>query len=932
VPGPLRAAAGLTLLALASGTGCGREFFREWADSDVTEAVFEKSRDPRWRLPTFSIEPPALSRFADPYDPDRPPAPPDDYPAHALSPTAQIPHMQMVVPVEGTGYLEMLEAGPRYEYPGAPPNAVDAPPGAGALATPPPDDAPPPNAGPGPFAPNGQPGPAPLPPAALPELAPENSGPGLPALSPNNPGDTPASPSPVPGSLPQTRLLHRDPGVQTVAYQAPGAPATPPGADAQPAPGELPVTGLDDLGPAGEALVNPNAAELGLQGGQDFNPNQPPPFFQPDATPEERARMNEARARFAPAAGGSVAATLSPAYIEVDEALATGLPAGSRPYMLGPAQALQLGLINNRVYQYQVENIYTSSLTVTLNRFAFEPQFFAGVSPTGNPGLGVPPGASGNTSFFYRTKEAPGGQQSSLSLNEAAGFGKAFVFGGRVLAAFANTTTFNFVGRNPSQPTVQSSLPLSIVQPFLRGGGRAVTLEPLTQAERSLLYQVRAFARFRQQFMVYLLSSNQAADTGGAPNDPNVGFLQVLQNYQIAENTARIVAAYDQALEIFREFAKGGASSGISQLQVDQVDLQLQQQRASLIQAQTTYRISMDQYKQQLGLPPDVPIVPDRTLLLPFSNVFRQISDWERDPDHDPEQLDAIIGGLPQLENVVLDGRPLFEMPPGGRPQQVFADPKRQEEFLLTAERIALENRLDLMNQRAILYDFWRQIAVQANSLLPVFNVTYAGNMQTPTGTNNPFGFTSQSVQSQLSLQAELPLVRLNERNNFRLALINYQRQRRVLMQQEDTVKLQVRTEARQLIQFLETYEINKTALLLALRNRDQTLQNIIAPPAEGGGGAGTSQATQTINFITSITQILGQQNSVVQGWVQYQTGRLAFYRDLGILPYDEWEAYYEFFPSDAARSTRGTPATDNPERPSGTAPDVIPTPELGNP
>ena len=53
--------------------GCGREFYREWANQDVTEAVFEKSRDPRYRLDLFSVEPPALARFADPYDRDRPP-------------------------------------------------------------------------------------------------------------------------------------------------------------------------------------------------------------------------------------------------------------------------------------------------------------------------------------------------------------------------------------------------------------------------------------------------------------------------------------------------------------------------------------------------------------------------------------------------------------------------------------------------------------------------------------------------------------------------------------------------------------------------------------------------------------------------------------------------------------------------------------------
>ena len=49
LPGRFRAAA---LLMAAAGTqaGCGREFYREWANQDVSEAVFEKSRDPRWRI------------------------------------------------------------------------------------------------------------------------------------------------------------------------------------------------------------------------------------------------------------------------------------------------------------------------------------------------------------------------------------------------------------------------------------------------------------------------------------------------------------------------------------------------------------------------------------------------------------------------------------------------------------------------------------------------------------------------------------------------------------------------------------------------------------------------------------------------------------------------------------------------------------------
>ena len=100
----------VALLSLLLNSGCGREFYREWANQDVSEAVFEKSRDPRWRLDLFTIEPPAMSRFADPYDPDRPPAPPDDYPTQAMSPVPQWPDNRLLLPIEGTGYLDMLSA------------------------------------------------------------------------------------------------------------------------------------------------------------------------------------------------------------------------------------------------------------------------------------------------------------------------------------------------------------------------------------------------------------------------------------------------------------------------------------------------------------------------------------------------------------------------------------------------------------------------------------------------------------------------------------------------------------------------------------------------------------------------------------------------------------------------------------------------------
>src|SRR6188768_4263213 len=85
----------------------------------------------------------------------------------------------------------------------------------------------------------------------------------------------------------------------------------------------------------------------------------------------------------------------------------------------------------------------------------------------------------------------------------------------------------------------------------------------------------------------------------------------------------------------------------------------------------------------------------------------------------------------------------------------------------------ALSDRLDLMNARGQVVDAYRQIAVQANSLQGVFNVQYDLNAATPAGGNQPFGFSGDRTRHTLTFNAELPLVRRAERNNYRAALIS---------------------------------------------------------------------------------------------------------------------------------------------------------------
>jgi hypothetical protein len=607
---------------------------------------------------------------------------------------------------------------------------------------------------------------------------------------------------------------------------------------------------------------------------------------------DPRSGMSPERYEASGAATAGLAGILAPGAATFDETEAAGLPPGSRPYIVDPEMALNLALINNRPYQFNIEQIYIQALAVTLQRFAFQPQFYAGMSPTTAPASFQIPQPNNVNSFFFRTNQAPGGQSSTLSLGTVAGVGKVFSTGAKIVAGYASSVVFNFANKDGRQPTVASAMPLVLTQPFLQGGGRAVTLEPLTLAERQLLYQVRIFARIRQEFIGYILTQNNPLDQNGNTTfEPNIGYLQVIRLIQIVENSRKTVAAFEQINKGFIEMAKGGGS-GVSQLNVDQVYQQVLNNRQTLLTAVLAYRLALDQFRVQIGLPPDLPMILDRGLVDGFRRVFDEIDLWFMREDRQPEELPAYVAKLPALEEVFLDGRAVVE---------VGTDSNKLEDVLLAAERIALENRFDLMNTRAALYDAWRNLAVTANGLLGVFNVTLTNQYLTPPTTTNPFGFLDQSKQFTLVFSAELPLVRVAQRNAFRTAQITYRRQQRFLQDTEDSIKFAVRSDIRNLIVQANSYNIQKELLVVNLRQKDNALRQIFAPPGPGDAGASQQVTSNTLALVNAQNSILGAQNSLIGFWVSFEQFRIGLYDDLGIMPYDEWEAYYELFPQKPA-------------------------------
>jgi hypothetical protein len=305
----------------------------------------------------------------------------------------------------------------------------------------------------------------------------------------------------------------------------------------------------------------------------------------------------------------------------------------------------------------------------------------------------------------------------------------------------------------------------------------------------------------------------------------------------------------------------------------------------------------------QMGIPPDTPLIVDMSLAQPFYDVFNAVDAWQRRADRSLNELPNIIAKLPELEDIDVEGRSVLGPYRNYRStikQFVPETEEGLEDLLQSAVRIALEYRMDMMNFRAALYDSWRQIRVTANALKGVLNVAVTNNVYAPLASPNPFDFLSQARQFSLALNAELPLVRVNERNAFRTALINYQRQRRSLQNSEDNLKVQLRNDLRSVHAAYINYEIAKRNFELNVRLKDQSFEQIIAPPA-----GGTQNLAQTANAATQTTNLLNFQGNLItaqlaltNGWQAYQTARLIVYRDIGILPYDEWEAFSELYPA----------------------------------
>lgn len=238
------------------------------------------------------------------------------------------------------------------------------------------------------------------------------------------------------------------------------------------------------------------------------------------------------------------------------------------------------------------------------------------------------------------------------------------------------------------------------------------------------------------------------------------------------------------------------------------------------------------------------------------------------------ERLARIRRQWPKLPAAVVNGTDLLAVP--------------LDDSYTAAIQTALTSRLDLMNARGQVVDAWRQIKVQANSLLGTFNVEYNLNAATPAGGTNPAAFSTGRTNHNLTFDAELPLVRRAERNNYRAALIGYQRQRRTLQAFEDNIANDVRADTRELRTINELYLFQQRLIEIAYFQVDNALELIVQPPDPQAQANAGSAAALTQQLLQAQQSLITAQNQLYQIYVNYLVSRMTLYLDLEQMQIDE--------------------------------------------
>lgn len=499
----------------------------------------------------------------------------------------------------------------------------------------------------------------------------------------------------------------------------------------------------------------------------------------------------------------------------------------NRPLKISLVDALQIAARNSPDYQSNKENVFRAALSLDLERNAFRTTFTTGADASLTRDT-----VSDNTTF-----DGSGGVNVGRTLKNGMDLSAALTLG--LLSMLPGTDTVDW-GFDPS---------VSI--PLLRGAGRHIVTESLTQAERDVIYQMWRFERYKRTFAV------------GIAQD----YYDVLSQMDSLENS---VNNYRSAIQSARWSRRQADAGRIPEIQVDQAVQSELNARNNWISRQEGLKSSLDSFKVSIGLPTDALIVLDPNDLVQLR---------QRSEEYVTAKRAASKAGSTEA------------VPPADAPVTLLpadkSDAGRYEIDEAVAVKLALENRLDLRIANEEVYDAQRQVVVAAEAFKPKLDV---GARARFAGDNSDGTASLQGTQYAGTASVDLPIDERSltgARNQYRNSLISLEQATRSVQNLEDQIKQSIRRELRTLLESRESVKIQAQSVVVAEKRVRSTSLFLEAGRAE------------IRDLLEAQDDLLSAQDNLTSAVVNYRMAELQFQRDLDLLTITKEGLWEEFSPED---------------------------------
>jgi len=498
--------------------------------------------------------------------------------------------------------------------------------------------------------------------------------------------------------------------------------------------------------------------------------------------------------------------------------------------------ALKIGANNNFDYQMRKEDIFRAALDLDLEKNDFRSIFNGQVEYLYSVDQQNEPDVEGHLTMgdFSLKKALKGGAQLTTVI--AVDLANLLTMGG--------ASSLGLVGD------------ASISIPLLRGAGKHIAAEPLTQAERNVVYAIRTFERYKR-----ILAVNIAGE-----------YLSVLTRLDQVHNNEENYRSLITSARRARRRADAGRQT---EIQVDQAVQDELRARDRWITAQETYNRSLDNFKLLLGLPPDALIELDRSELDRLKKEYA-----ERFSPADEKHTDLPANSSFTDSNAPIDIRPPDRIHTGAL-----------ELGYEQAIKLALTYRLDLQTAVEKVDDAQRKAIILADALgteLTLFGDARFGESRSiGTATLDDAKLRSDKGIFSGLLTLDLPLERTYERNAYRKGLIDMERAIREVQKLEDSIKIDVRSKLGDLLTSRESIGIQTKAVELAQKRVKMTDLFM-----EAG-------RTQIRDVLEAKSSLLSAQNALTSAVANYRIAELELQRDMGALKVDAMGLWQEYFPKD---------------------------------